>query len=183
MKPGRAVFLDRDGVIVEEVHFLRSPEHLRLIPGSAEAIARLKGAGFKVLVASNQSGVARGYLTLRTLARIHRILKAILLKRGARLDAIYYCPHHPRAGRRARCDCRKPRTGMLERAARRFGLDLKSCYLVGDTRRDVRAARNAGCRAILVRTGKGGRGGRYRARPDKICRDLTEAAEWILKSA
>ena len=186
MKPrarGRAVFLDRDGVIVEEVNYLSSPGQLRLIPGSAGAIARLRKAGFRAVVVSNQSAVARGLLSLKGLGEIHRALVRLLRRRGARLDAIYFCPHHPRAGGRKGCGCRKPKTGMIEAAARRFRLDLSRCYLVGDSTTDIRTALNAGCRPVLVRTGKAGKDGLYRAKPEKVCRDLSRAADWILARA
>lgn len=177
----RAVFLDRDGVIIEDVDYLRRPEDMRFIPGAARAIARLKAAGLRVVVVSNQSGVARGYLSRKTLESIHALMRRHLLRRGARLDAIYYCPHHPRAGRRVKCRCRKPGIGMLEAAARRFRLDLSACVLVGDKTVDVRAAKNAGCAAVLVKTGKGGRDGLYADKPEAVCRDLAGAASWILK--
>ena len=177
-----AVFLDRDGVIIEEVHYLRYSDQLRLLPGAARAIARLRRAGLKVIVVSNQSAVARGYLTLEDLKGIHRDLIELLRSRGTKLDAIYFCPHHPQVGRKIKCRCRKPATGMLEAAARRFGLNLKSCYLVGDTTTDIRTARNAGCCGVLVKTGKGGRDGCYKAKAHVICRDLNAAATWILKA-
>lgn len=172
----RAVFLDRDGVLIREVDYLRRAEQLRLMPGAARAVARLRRAGFKIIVVTNQSGVARGYLSRETLEAIHALMERRLLVRGARLDGLYYCPHHPRRG----CPCRKPRTGMIKAAARRFGLNLKASYLVGDTTADVRTARNAGCRAILVRTGKGGRDGLYKDAPDAACGNLAAAAAWIL---
>lgn len=178
-----AVFLDRDGVIIEEVDYLSRPEQLRVLAGAARAIARLAAAGFKIIVISNQSAVARGYLTRKALESIHQLMSRRLRALGARLDAIYYCPHHPAAGRRVRCRCRKPGTLMLERAARKFKLDLRSSFFVGDTTTDVKTARNAGCRAVLVKTGKAGRDGRYKARPEATVKDLAAAASWILKRA
>lgn len=169
-------------MIIEEVNYLRSPDQLHLLRGAAKAISRLRRAGLKAIVVTNQSVVARGHLTLRGLEAIHRRLRRLLWAQGARLDAIYFCPHYPGAGRSKNCRCRKPKTGMLEAAARRFGLDLRSCYLIGDATTDIRTARNAGCRALLVRTGKGGRDGRYKTRPDRIFRDLGEAALWVLKA-
>jgi histidinol-phosphate phosphatase family protein len=174
----RAVFLDRDGVVVEDAHYLRTPDQLRLIPGSARAIARLRDAGFKVILVTNQSAVARGLVTRKDVGRVHRALRGLLKKEGALLDAIFVCPHHPGFDRA--CRCRKPGTGMLEAAARRFGLDLGRCFLVGDKTSDVQTARNAGCAGVLVRTGKGGRDGTFRVRPEAVCGDLAEAADWIL---
>lgn len=180
---GRAVFLDRDGVIIEQVRHLRSPEQMRLLPGAARAISRLKAARLRVVVVTNQSAVARGYLTRPQLEGIHRRLRRDLAAEGARLDGIYYCPHHPRFGRRVRCACRKPRIGMLTAAARKLKLDLSRSFFVGDMTTDIRTARNAGCAAVLVRTGYGGSDGRYKAEPDKTCKDLRAAAAWILRSA
>ena len=160
----RAVFLDRDGVVIEDAHYLRRAAQLRLIPGAARAIARLRGAGFKVVIVSNQSGVARGYLTLTALRGIHRLLRKRLLAGGARLDALYFCPHRPSRA----CACRKPALGMLKAAQKRFRLDLKRSYFVGDTTTDILTARRAGCTAVLVRTGKGGRDGVFRTKSVKF---------------
>lgn len=176
----RAVFLDRDGVIVEEVDYLRRPSQLKLIPGAAEAITRLHKAGFKTIVVSNQSGIARGYFTRGDLRRIHAKLRAELKKKGARVDAIYFCPHHPEAGERVVCDCRKPKIGMLLEAKKRFKIDLKKSFLVGDSSADMGAARSAGVFGILVRTGYGGKDGKHKAKPQARAKDLGAAADWIL---
>jgi D-glycero-D-manno-heptose 1,7-bisphosphate phosphatase len=171
------VFLDRDGVINREVDYLSRVDQLEVLPGAAGALKSLRAAGFKLVVITNQSGVARGYFSLAQLARIHRELRKRLARAGAKWDALYFSPHaadsaHP---------MRKPGIGMLEAAKRRLGLDLRASYLVGDTTTDVKTARNAGCVAVLVRTGKGGRDGKHPdARPDKVCRDLASAARWIL---
>jgi histidinol-phosphate phosphatase family protein len=170
------VFLDRDGVLVREVDYLRELSQLEVLPGVPAALKSLRRAGFKVVVATNQSGVARGYFSAARLRAIHRELKRRLARFGAEWDALYVSPHHPDS----RHPWRKPGVGMLKAAARRFRLDLKKSYFVGDTTTDVQTARNAGCAAVLVRTGKGGRDGRYRAAPDKTCRDLAAAARWIL---
>ncbi len=175
----RAVFLDRDGVIIQEVDYLRRASQLKLIAGAARAIARLRKAGFKVVVVTNQSGVGRGYLTLTSLRRIHAVMRRFVAQGGAKLDALYVCPHLPSDG----CSCRKPALGMLRQAQQRFTLDLKRSYFVGDSTTDVLTGRRAGCTAILVRTGKGGRDGRYRARPHRTCADLPAAAAWILGQA
>ncbi len=142
-----AVFLDRDGTICRDVHYMRSPEQFELLTGVAEGIRRLNQLGVKVIVATNQSGVARGYFTLETLQKIHEKMIEELSRRGAKIDGIYYCPHHPDEG----CSCRKPKTGMLERAAKDFNLDLKKCFVVGDRKLDLDTAKNAGCVGILVR--------------------------------
>lgn len=141
-----AVFLDRDGTICRDVHYMRDPNQLEFLSGVAEGISLLNGLGVKVIVVTNQSGISRGYLTVDDLQRIHRRMVQGLHSAGARLDAIYYCPHHPDYG----CDCRKPRIGLLKRAAKDFNLDLKRCFMIGDRELDVKAGWNAGCRSILV---------------------------------
>ena len=180
MKPGRtprrAVFLDRDGVIVREVDYLSRISQLKVIPGAARAMRNLRAAGFKVVVVTNQSGVARGMFSLAQLARIHRELKKRLAMSGAKWDALYFSPHHPDSGH----PMRKPGSGMLLAAKRRFRLDLTSSYLVGDTTTDIKTARNARCTAILVRTGYAGRDRRYNVKPDRRCDDLAAAARWII---
>ena len=178
VKTTRAVFLDRDGVIVREVDYLDRVERLEVLRGAAAAMKSLRAAGFKVVVVTNQSGVARGYFSLTRLAAIHRELKKRLAKSGAKWDMLYFSPHGPES----RHPWRKPGIGMLKAAKKRFSLDLASSYFVGDTTTDIQTARNAGCTAILVRGGKGGRDGKHpKARPDKIVRDLPAAARWILK--
>lgn len=175
--PRRAVFLDRDGVIVRDAHYLSEIAQISILPGAAKAIKDLRAAGFKVVVITNQSGVARGYFTLTRLGQIHRELKKRLARAGAKWDALYFSPHGPDSAH----PMRKPGIGMLKAAQKRFRLDLKSSYFVGDTTVDVQTARNAGCAAVLVRTGKGGRDGKHpRAKADKTCRDLGAAARWIL---
>ncbi|HEY4134066.1 MAG TPA: D-glycero-beta-D-manno-heptose 1,7-bisphosphate 7-phosphatase [Alphaproteobacteria bacterium] len=153
-----AVFLDRDGTIVEDVDYLTRPEQLRLIPGAAAAIRTLNARAVPVVVVTNQSAVARGLLSEDELAAVHGELRARLAAEGARLDAIYYCPHHPEGSGAYRrdCDCRKPMPGMLRQAARDLGLDLAASAMVGDSVRDLEAGAAAGCRTlILVRTGHG----------------------------
>ena len=154
----RTVFLDRDGTIVEDLDFLTDLAQLRLIPGAAQAIRELNEAGFLVVVVTNQSGVARGFLSEKTLNEIHRQLAQLLQKEGARIDAYYYCPHHPTVGPpeyRIDCDCRKPKPGLFLRAAKDLDLDLAKSFAIGDSLRDGEAARAAGVRALLVRTGPG----------------------------
>ncbi len=172
----RAVFLDRDGVIVREVDYLRELSQLEVLPGAPAAMKALRAAGFKVVVVTNQSGVARGYFSLTRLAAIHRELKKRLARAGAKWDALYFSPHHPES----RHPMRKPGTGMLKAAEKRFCLDLRASYMVGDTTTDVKTAQNAGCASVLVRTGHAGRDGKHAVRPDKTCRDLPSAVRWIL---
>jgi D-glycero-D-manno-heptose 1,7-bisphosphate phosphatase len=183
----RCVFLDRDGTINEEVNYLSHPEQLRLIAGAAEAIKSLNQAGFKVVVVTNQAGVARGYFTEQTVREIHAALERMLGEQGAAVDAIYYCPHHPAAGigiYRQECNCRKPNPGMLERAARELNIDLGESFVVGDKISDLEAGFAVGCRNILVQTGYGLESTNEFSgaawRPEFVADDLLEAARWIL---
>lgn len=178
------VFLDRDGVINAEVHLLHRVEQLVLLPGVAEAIRVLNRLGVRVVVVTNQPVVARGLCTEGDVARIHRALRRQLGRSQARLDAVYFCPHHENADlRRYRKNCpdRKPNIGMLQKAARRFGLELPRCFMIGDQTVDVQTGKNAGCRTILVRTGYGGRDRKHRVRADFICADLAESARLVAR--
>ncbi len=153
-----AVFFDRDGTLIEDVGYLASPDELRLIPGAAEAVAQLNRRNVLTCVVSNQSGVARGLFTEADLVPIHRRLDKELAARHARLDRIYYCPHHPTEGITPYtmvCDCRKPATGMLDQAARELGVALNRSFMVGDKTLDVQTGIAAGAQAILVLTGFG----------------------------
>jgi len=153
-----AFFLDRDGVVIEEVGYLSQPAQVRLLPGAADAIACLNRRATAVIVVTNQAGVAHGYFPESQVAAVHRRLDELLAGHGARVDAYYYCPHHPQAAvaayRRA-CPYRKPSPGMLIRAAREHGLSLRRSWLVGDKWSDLEAGVAVGCRVILVRTGYG----------------------------
>lgn len=178
------VFLDRDGTINEEVEYLRSPDQLRLIPGSAEAIAALNRAGFKVVVVTNQSGLARGLFTLEDLERVHLRLKDLLAVEGARLDGIYFCPHHPEGTvpeYSGECQCRKPAPGLFEDACLHLGIDPARSFWIGDRRRDLEAAEIFGGRSALVMTGYGlDEVKKPGFDPTIVAPDLRRAAEWIL---
>jgi len=177
------VFLDRDGVIVRQIDHLNRAEDLELIDGAGEAIARLNAVGIPVIVVTNQAGVAKGYLTIADLEEIHAGLYSELSKHGAHLDALYYCPHHPQATVTEYlkdCPCRKPGTGMLERARDEQGIDPALSYLVGDSTRDILAGKRAGCRTILVETGFAGKDGLYEVKPDLVVANLPTAVETIL---
>ena len=181
----RAVFLDRDGTINEEVNYLHRAEDFAFIPGVPEAIRRLREAGFLVIVATNQSGVARGYFSLEAVEELHRHIQAQLAAAGTTVDGFYICPHHPTSGvgaYRIDCDCRKGNPGMLLQAARDYHLDLGASYMVGDKAADMEAGRRAGCRSLLVMTGYGAQESTSPGAADvPHCRDLPEAAELILK--
>lgn len=153
-----AVFLDRDGTLNEEVHYLYKPSDLKIFPGVANAIRLLKQAGFLIIVVTNQAGVARGYYTCEDVEKLHRYMNELLAEEGAAIDAFYYCPHHPEAGKgiyRRPCRCRKPGIGMFEMAERDFAIDRAGSYMVGDKKLDIEAGRNYGVRSILVGTGYG----------------------------
>ncbi|MFH1724577.1 MAG: HAD family hydrolase [Elusimicrobiota bacterium] len=191
MKGKWAIFLDRDGTISGDAGLVSVPEQLRLLPGAGAALRRLREAGALLIVVTNQPVVARDLVDEEGLGRIHRRLEELLAGEGASLDAIYYCPHHPETHHpeaadpryRRVCGCRKPKPGMLLAAAERFGVDLARSFMVGDSTRDVGAARAAGCRAVLVRTGSGGADGTCPdARPDATVDDLAGAADWILRN-
>lgn len=154
-----AVFLDRDGVLIDEVEYLSDVAQVRLIPGAAAAVWRLNDAGLAVVVVTNQSGVARGYFPESRVGEVHRHLAELLLAEvGATVDRFDYSPYHPTEGvgaYRRDTDCRKPKPGMLVRSATALGLDLSASWMVGDRRSDLEAGAAAGCRTILVRTGYG----------------------------
>ena len=183
-----AVFLDRDGVVIEEVSYLSSIEHLALFPWTADAIRALNRAGLPVVVVTNQSGVARGFFTEAFVDEVHREIAARLAMGGVRIDAYYYCPHHPDGcvAQYARsCDCRKPGRGLIDRAARDLNLDPARSFVVGDKWSDVELAHAAGARGVLVRTGHGETeqsraGGPADIKADAVVDNLAAAASWIL---
>ena len=153
-----AIFLDRDGVIIEDSHYVSSTQEVRLIPGSADAIAALNAAGWVVVVVTNQSGVARGMFTTETVEAVHAHIAELLAARGAKVDAFHYCPHHIDGEVeefRGDCECRKPKPGMLLRAATELGLDLERSWIVGDRPSDLQAGAAVGCQSVLVQTGYG----------------------------
>jgi D-glycero-D-manno-heptose 1,7-bisphosphate phosphatase len=148
----KLVILDRDGVInVESANFIKNPNEWIALPGSLEAIALLNQSGFRVAVATNQSGIARGLFDMATLNAIHDKMHRALAQLGGRIDALFYCPHSADD----HCTCRKPKAGMIEDIGRRFSVDLKEVYGVGDALRDLQAFALAGSKPILVRSGKG----------------------------
>lgn len=174
------VFLDRDGVINENRDdHVKSWEEFRFLPGSLEALALLTRAGLRIFVVTNQACVNRGLLSVAELTTIHRRLQEEAARAGARIDAVRYCPHRPDE----RCGCRKPRPGMLLDLARAYGLNLGQAYMVGDAASDIAAGASAGCRTVLVRTGRGAAQLASLAsgtcRPDVTLDNLLDAARWI----
>jgi D-glycero-D-manno-heptose 1,7-bisphosphate phosphatase len=177
-----AVFLDRDGTVTEEVGYLNHISRFRMFPFAAQAIRKFNKAKLPVIVITNQSGVARGYFPESLVSAVHDLMTKELAKEGAHIDALYYCPHK---GDDA-CLCRKPKPGMLERAAREHCLDLRQSFVVGDRHGDIELAHRVGARAILVRTGYGEgeiqwHSAKWTAAPHFIADDLADAAEWILR--
>jgi D-glycero-D-manno-heptose 1,7-bisphosphate phosphatase len=177
-----AIFLDRDGTIAEEVGYLNHPSRFRMFPFVAAAIRRLNEAGLPVVVVTNQSGVGRGYFPESLVHSVNELMKKGLAAAGARIDAVYYCPHTSADG----CECRKPRVGLLKRAAREHSLDLARSFVVGDRYGDIELARNVRSRGILVRTGYGEgelawHSAKWSTQPDFVAEDLSKATEWILR--
>jgi D-glycero-D-manno-heptose 1,7-bisphosphate phosphatase len=183
----RAVFLDRDGTINVEVGYLRELDKLQLISGLA--IKRLNEAGLKVVLVTNQSGVARGYFTESFVQETHDRLEQMLQEEDAHLDGIYYCPHHPTEGAShftMACECRKPGTGLIDRAARDLDIAVKDSYVVGDKWSDVELGQRAQARTVLVMSGftPDGPGNTRPPRvkdPDFTAHSLVEAADWIIQ--
>jgi D-glycero-D-manno-heptose 1,7-bisphosphate phosphatase len=179
-----AVFLDRDGTVSEEVGYLNHLSRFRMLSGVAAAIRKLNDARLPVVVVTNQSGVGRGYFPESLVREVHERMLCELAAEGARLDGVYYCPHVGAD----ECSCRKPKTGMLERAASELRLDLRKSFVVGDRGGDVATAHRAGCKSVLVRTGFGEgelawHAARWPQQPDFVAKDLAEAVEWILGEA
>ncbi|MBS0183268.1 MAG: lipopolysaccharide heptosyltransferase II [Nitrospira sp.] len=181
---GYTIFLDRDGTLNHDPGYINSPDQFELFPGVPEALARLKRAGARLIVVTNQSGVARRFLTRDDLDAVHMKLQRLLNVAGVSLDAIYFCPHHPDDG----CDCRKPNRGMIDQAVREWGVNLDQSYLIGDHTRDIELAKRIGARSILVTTGVVPplEAESLKASgliPDWIASSLAEAADWLLSDA
>lgn len=179
-----AVFLDRDGTICEEAGYLNHESRFRMFPFAPTAIRRLNEAGLPVIVITNQSGVARGYFPESLVHSVNELMTKQLASAGARVDGVYYCPHSSTDG----CECRKPKPGLLRRAAEEHSLDLQRSFIVGDRYADVELANRAGARSVLVRTGYGEgelawHSHKWPAPPSFIADDLSGAAEWILRQS
>ncbi len=183
----RAVFIDRDGTISEEVGYINHLSRFRLFPYSAAALKQLHEDGFLAIVITNQAGVARGYFSEEMVQAIHKRMSEELEASGATLDAIYYCAHHPSVGQppfRLDCDCRKPKPGLLLRAARDLDIDLANSWMVGDRYSDIELAANAGVKSVLVLSGYG-RGewehqrDNWAIQPNLVAEDLLEAVSLI----
>jgi len=181
---GYTIFLDRDGTLNDDPGYLKSAAELKLLPGVAAGLARLKAAGARLVVVTNQSGVGRGFFSLKDLEAVHARLEGLLEESDAALDAIYFCPHHPDDG----CRCRKPATGMVDRAVAEFQVDLGKVYVVGDHASDIQLAKAIGAKSVLVTSGKVDQQAVTMLRaagalPDMVVPSMAEAAERILHDA
>ena len=175
----KAVFLDRDGTIARDVHYCRRVEDFEILPHVPEAIRLLNQEEFKVVVITNQSGIARGYFSEATLSLIHRKMVTTLGQGGAHIDAVYVCPHHPDDG----CDCRKPSPTLVFRAAADIGIALDQSYMIGDDPKDIKAGRAAGCRTILLTADPTHRREDLQGVCDHAAADLFDAVGWLLEDA
>jgi D-glycero-D-manno-heptose 1,7-bisphosphate phosphatase len=177
-----AVFLDRDGTLIHDPGYLNHPDQVQLIDGAAEALKEFQLLGYKTVVASNQSGVARGVVTVEMLERIHDRLRELLAAKGAALDAIYYCPYHPEgviAEFRQDSDWRKPKPGMLRAAAQEMDIDLSRSWMIGDNDRDVEAGRSAGCKTILIGATPADAAHAEKSKPDYVAVNMREAVNIV----
>ncbi|MEE2839017.1 MAG: HAD family hydrolase [Acidobacteriota bacterium] len=194
----RAIFLDRDGTLNEEVGHLRRTEDLRIYPEALEAVRKINQSGALTIVITNQSAIARGFLDEEELGDLHGFLQEEFRREGARIDGFYYCPHHPDAGTGAytqECTCRKPQPGMLIRAARELHLEIATSFMIGDKLDEVEAGHRAGCRSVLLKTGYGEGElrvldqGEFSApfeevslrRPVHVAENVLKAVDWIME--
>lgn len=184
----RAIFLDRDGTMNVSKGFISNAKDLELIPGTIEAIKAINKSGALAIVITNQPVIARGECSFEELHNIHNKLKTLLGEKGAFVDDIFYCPHHPDKGFEGEvpelkfdCECRKPKTGMIDEAVDKYNIDLSKSYMVGDSTMDLELARNAGVKSVLVDTGFAGNDGKYDRSCDIEAKDLLDAVEKIIK--
>lgn len=182
-----AVFMDRDGTLIEDIHLLTDVDALRLYSFTPSAIKKLNASEFLSILITNQPVVARGLCDMETVGKVHDKIETLLGMGKAYLDGIYFCPHHPDKGYdgenkdyKVNCDCRKPKTGMIERAVKEYNIDVTSSWLIGDSTVDIQTGINAGMQTILVKTGKGGKDGKYIVSSDFISENLREAVDFIL---
>jgi histidinol-phosphate phosphatase family protein len=173
MAVNRAVFIDRDGTVAKDVPYCSRPEDFELLPKVGEGIRLLNESGFKVIMVTNQSGIARGYFTEGMLGRIHNKMRQDLAQYGAHIDAIYYCPHHPDDG----CECRRPKPALIYRAAKEHDIELNSSFFIGDQGHDVEAGHSAGCKTALI--SPAGASKLSPLQPDFVACDFCEACHWV----
>lgn len=188
-KKFRAVFLDRDGTLNEEVGYLDSAGKLQMIPEAFEAVRRINESGMKAVVVTNQAGVAKGLFSEKFVRDVNDRIQGLFIEYGAQIDRFYYCPHHPSEGAdpyRKICDCRKPEPGLLQQAAQDLDIDLPHSYMIGDHLRDIETAHRVDAKGILVTTGHGAdqlMTSEITAanQPDYVAKNILEAVDWILK--
>ena len=188
----KTVFLDRDGVLIEEVSYLSDPSQLHLLPGVSDGIKKLNTSHIVTIVVTNQPVVARGLATIRDVKLINDTLADILHKNHAYINAVYFCPHHPEKDHpdipahamkyRIECKCRKPKFTMFKKAIKDFNINLKTAYLIGDRTVDIKAGENLGIKTILLETGYGGRDNTYPTAPDYTASDFSQAVDIIIKT-
>ena len=176
---GKAVFLDRDGTINEEVEFLHEPEKFKLLPNAVEGVKKMMALGYKIVIVTTQTGIGLGYFTKEDFYKVNRVMLKEFSKNGIVVDKIYFCPHNLNE----QCDCRKPAIGLLERGRDELDIDLSQSYMVGDKTCDLLAGRNAGCKSVLVKTGWKGEDKQYDVKADFEAADLLAAAELIEKES
>lgn len=184
-----AIFIDRDGTLVEGVDLLHKADDLQLYGNSASAVKKINRSDYACFLITNQPVVARNLCDIATVKQIHNKLETLLGKSGAYLNDIYFCPHHPDKGYpeenadfKIDCECRKPKTGMIDKATEEYNIDIKASWFIGDTTTDIQTGRNAGMKTILVRTGKGGRDDKFDLLPDLIFDNIEYAVDYILNT-
>ncbi len=183
-----AVFIDRDGTINEQMGYINHLSRFKVLPGVPEAIKLLNGNGNLAIIVSNQSGVGRGYFPIKVVHQVHDHLEEILKDQGAKLDGIYFCPHYPKGAvpeYSEECDCRKPKTGLIEQACKDHDINLSASYVIGDRITDIELARRASLKSVMVKTGYGRGDIEYvlpqrTMKPDHIAEDLLDAVRWII---
>jgi D-glycero-D-manno-heptose 1,7-bisphosphate phosphatase len=183
-----AIFIDRDGTVNEQMGYINHLSRFRIFPGVPEAIRLLNENNYLVIVVTNQSGVARGYFPIELVKNIHEYMRDTLEKQGAKIDAVFFCPHYPRSRLKEyalECDCRKPKTGMIRQALDRFDIDLTQSYMIGDHYTDLEFAHNGNIKSIMVKTGYGLGEAEYilpglKHKPVYVAEDLPDAVKWIL---
>lgn len=184
-----AVFIDRDGTVNEQMGYINHPDRFVILPGVADAFRVLNKNGFLAIIISNQSGVARGYFPVELVDKTHDLMMQSLLRKGASVDGIFFCPHYPRGvvpEYSLDCDCRKPKTGLIKKACEHFDIDMSRSYMIGDHYTDMELADRAEIKGILVKTGYGRGVIEYNLpgmtfQPCYIAEDLLDAVKWIIK--
>lgn len=178
-KTSRAVILDRDGVINEEVEYLHEPEKFKFVSGALDGIKKMHDAGYKIVIITTQAGIGLGYFTKEEFFKVNKTMLKVFNEYGITVSKIYFCPHSASS----KCACRKPEIGLVKRAKEDLNLDLAKCWIIGDKTSDIKAGKNAGCKTILVKTGHAGADKEYKVEPDFVAKNLIEAAGIIIKSA